>query len=65
MNYKRYSLGNFGPIMWIECTACGTRDKPFYVWQLRDRQSNFELPVGAVMQHEVTAHPSNPTRRKR
>lgn len=65
MNCKRYSIGNFGPTMWIECTECGTRDEPFYVWQLRDRQANLDLPAGAVMQHEVTAHPSAPTRRKR
>ena len=60
MKYKRYSMGHFALSTWIECTDCGTRDKPHYVWQNNDRQVNFELPVGAVIQHEIAAHTSNP-----
>lgn len=66
MNYKRYSIGNLDLSMWIECTDCGTRDNPHYVWQIRDRSANFELPVGAVMQHEIAVHNSiTSPRRKR
>lgn len=60
MQYTRYSMGNFAHSYWIECTDCGTRDKPFYVWeQDSTRHVNFDIPVGAVMQHEIAQHLSH------
>lgn len=65
MDYRRYALGTYGRIKWIECTDCGNADKPNYVWQGHERAVNFSFLVNAVMQHEIAAHASMPQRSKR